>query len=499
MIQEMRAGFFTGVLALFFAATTAVSQEKSGSEQGELDCNSDAVSGSGCLLTLASGVEVGAVRARDSASGERREAQFTAFENAAEGDFLRKAQAVILIDDSTNVGPDQRRRTMAQIRGAANDLVRTLPENTDIALVFYDQVARTINSFGASASEIESSLDELAFSGDTTRTFGALSEVVASLAKRPALTRSVYLFTDGEAEDAASRGSVVAAARKAKVSISVFIAHWRRAGAPERGGAETMFQLVAKETGGAFAISNVTDAPKFNPRFSADIADQMKRGGLIRVDGASTDSIVSVDLVRPGIGARREVTEVSDSLKAPRDSTPAATQVAEKQEEKTGFMALVRAQWLYFAIGAGVLLLLLLAALMLRKKKAGAEMESLEAVDPPLSDDDQTRQVDISANGDAAGPVLARLRLNRNGSVMEIRDRKFSIGRGSQNEVVLDDDSISRIHCEFHMTRDEAFAITDLRSLNGTTVNGEPVSTKTLTDGDVIRLGEVDVTFHMGA
>ncbi|MEL6794919.1 MAG: FHA domain-containing protein, partial [Pseudomonadota bacterium] len=59
----------------------------------------------------------------------------------------------------------------------------------------------------------------------------------------------------------------------------------------------------------------------------------------------------------------------------------------------------------------------------------------------------------------------------------------------------LKDDSISRIHCEFHLTREGQFAVTDLQSLNKTRVNGEEIKTQTLNDGDLIKLGEVELRF----
>ncbi len=69
------------------------------------------------------------------------------------------------------------------------------------------------------------------------------------------------------------------------------------------------------------------------------------------------------------------------------------------------------------------------------------------------------------------------------------------IGRGIENDVVLDDLGVSRHHATLAW-RDGAFEIADLGSTNGTQVNGQLKSgPHRLKDGDIIRLYEVELTF----
>jgi pSer/pThr/pTyr-binding forkhead associated (FHA) protein len=68
------------------------------------------------------------------------------------------------------------------------------------------------------------------------------------------------------------------------------------------------------------------------------------------------------------------------------------------------------------------------------------------------------------------------------------------IGRGFAAELRLDDGSVSRKHAVLHV-RQTSVRILDDRSANGTYVNGRRVTQADLTDGDVIVLGRVVLSF----
>ncbi len=68
-------------------------------------------------------------------------------------------------------------------------------------------------------------------------------------------------------------------------------------------------------------------------------------------------------------------------------------------------------------------------------------------------------------------------------------ERPAIIGRGEVAQVQLRDDGISRRHAMV-VRVDGELCIEDLRSANGTRVNGEPITRHILRDGDKIQLGE---------
>ncbi|MCR4317659.1 MAG: FHA domain-containing protein [Planctomycetes bacterium] len=82
-----------------------------------------------------------------------------------------------------------------------------------------------------------------------------------------------------------------------------------------------------------------------------------------------------------------------------------------------------------------------------------------------------------------------------------IRDRFISIddatkvitvGRGEGNDIQIDEVKSSRNHCKLEKMGDE-FVLVDLKSTNGTCVNGERVSQQALNWGDEITIGKTKI------
>lgn len=65
---------------------------------------------------------------------------------------------------------------------------------------------------------------------------------------------------------------------------------------------------------------------------------------------------------------------------------------------------------------------------------------------------------------------------------------RIRIGRDPSNDLALDDDELSRFHCEIRDDGGMAVLI-DLRSANGTRVNGKEVTSAVLRPGDNIEIG----------
>ncbi len=69
-----------------------------------------------------------------------------------------------------------------------------------------------------------------------------------------------------------------------------------------------------------------------------------------------------------------------------------------------------------------------------------------------------------------------------------------SVGRAAENDISIDDAALSRRHAEFYR-EGGAWAIKDLGTSNGTTVNGETIRTRVLQNKDVVRFGEIEISF----
>ena len=80
----------------------------------------------------------------------------------------------------------------------------------------------------------------------------------------------------------------------------------------------------------------------------------------------------------------------------------------------------------------------------------------------------------------------------------EIRHKITVIGRGTDADIRLTDQAVSRRHAEIRIVN-SATMLNDLQSTNGTTVNGVTVTTTALSDGDEIRIGETVLTYRAPA
>jgi signal transduction histidine kinase len=84
------------------------------------------------------------------------------------------------------------------------------------------------------------------------------------------------------------------------------------------------------------------------------------------------------------------------------------------------------------------------------------------------------------------------------GKRFEFMSSSLTLGRDSSNAIRLQDTEISRRHAELRLERD-GYRVVDLRSANGTFLNGQPVDHSLLHSGDRLQLGQTVMLFHEGS
>jgi hypothetical protein len=140
---------------------------------------------------------------------------------------------------------------------------------------------------------------------------------------------------------------------------------------------------------------------------------------------------------------------------------------------------------------------------------------------PPIAPHDKTRVSVIREKPPAAPPSVAAASsaaaprptrstgsrrvgsLTQDGplaAVFPLIDDEYTIGRLTSNAIAINDASVSSRHARINRTK-EGFVIEDLKSRNGTFVNGERVNDgkRLLADNDLVRLGKVLFTFNLAA
>lgn len=91
--------------------------------------------------------------------------------------------------------------------------------------------------------------------------------------------------------------------------------------------------------------------------------------------------------------------------------------------------------------------------------------------------------------------AAARLLNNAGTQSIELDARRLIMGRSNSCDIVLDDINASRNHAELVHEDNDDWVINDLGSTNGTLVNGRRITSRTLYEGDRIRIGTNDFIF----
>ncbi|UGB38647.1 FHA domain-containing protein [Frateuria soli] len=94
----------------------------------------------------------------------------------------------------------------------------------------------------------------------------------------------------------------------------------------------------------------------------------------------------------------------------------------------------------------------------------------------------------------AAAPVLEGANGGLQGQRISLRPGRQTIGRRGDNDIVLDDLSVSASHA-WIMNQQNHYVIMNTLSTNGTFVNGKRVHEATLRHGDRVRFGQLEFTF----
>jgi hypothetical protein len=116
-----------------------------------------------------------------------------------------------------------------------------------------------------------------------------------------------------------------------------------------------------------------------------------------------------------------------------------------------------------------------------RAAKAGVPIPSAA---PPMPDIQVVARV-TQQNGTREVPL-----------VFKPGGKRLNVGRASDNELSLNDASVSKIHAALLMTGEGTLLVADTGSTNGTYINGRRIAygeSRVIEDGDVIGFGDVEV------
>lgn len=132
-------------------------------------------------------------------------------------------------------------------------------------------------------------------------------------------------------------------------------------------------------------------------------------------------------------------------------------------------------------------------------RRCGTRLRAQDAAETTLAFAGADREDTGSCGpGDAKGVggtvLVVRTVGDREGEVIRVVDDAFTIGRSPQNDLFLDDVTVSRHHARI-LADAEGFLVEDLNSLNGTYVNRKRIERHQLIDGDELQVGKFKLEF----
>lgn len=349
-------------------------------------------------------------------------------------------------------------------------LEQWLPQLEDghhrVGLAAFAGSFKTLTPIGDDPAAVLRGLESLTAAGHSTAFYQSLLTGLELLRWTSAERKSLWIFSDGIAEDTAYRhGDVVAAAQAAGVMIVGL-------GYPERESQRPQLQRLqrlAEETGGHFIAVEKQALPT---QTLADILAVVDGGGNVslQLPGFSGSQAATLKLYDSAGGVFTTALTLAGSTALPAAAFPdGTTQPLPLMPPAPAAQPQVvwpSTHWLLIGSGLAGIVLLTLWWLQQRPRVVCAEL-----------------------------PLLARFEVLDSDKQLLVSRALCRLGRAPDNDLCFSNDSVSSHHAELQRRRDASFTICDLGSTNGVWVNGERVTSQRLKDGDLVELGEIPLRF----
>lgn len=355
---------------------------------------------------------------------------------------------------------------------------------------------------------LDATLEAVKADGSATELFANSLKAIDILKNVPADRKALVIMSDGKAEDTAyTRQDVVDAARAAGVIIISLGFAESNSETP----ALQELRRLAEETDGYFDA--VVGTQSFASDFTANLPRYLENGGRIRgpVGDASGDVVVELTVKVAGgasySASQTVAIEAAPVAEPPKPLSTIASLYAAVRGKESGTVKWADSNQIMAWLALAILPLAILIGVFLWLRTRNREQN--DAYDDVELDDSETlstmRTDALEGDFEDGSTRVVSMAQTTSFGYFEIvgsEDRPFhiqahsiSIGRHSDNDFVLTNDSVHRHHAHFHIGPGGTPTINDLDTTNGMTVNGVRVDRADLQSGDLIELGEVRLRY----
>lgn len=425
-----------------------------------------------CQLRATDAVKFKAVKATVKSRSEPLDAEFTPL-NARETSL-----AVLFL---VQISDQNRRGLVPQMYDAVLKISDARSDKRRFAAYSFANDLNLVADFSASKADFDRQVRAIRAVTWPSQLYKVSLEAIAKLAREPADRKALVILGDGTSDDVSyEHEQVVKAAKDAGIAIHALgYLSTDAADLPKF----QVLRRLADDTGGFRREVRVGGAQKFttNNQFVPDV---LENGGTARITLTPPAGPTTVTITADFEGGRSESVDYAVTVPAPPapaielpkwlGQSPAADDNVPQPWHRRALRWLLGTP-LGLATGAGCLLALAgLATLAIRRRSPS---------DGEAADD---------------GRVYGWLdMLDGNASKYPLRTTNVRIGRHRDNDICLQNDSISRRHALLHFNAENRrFVITDLGGDNGVIVNKIKQQSHELNDGDLVELGEVRLRFR---
>ena len=388
---------------------------------------------------------------------------------------------VFLIDSSKSIS----KKFLRHIKSSARDIARNIGPQDKIAIYHFDDSVSLLNTFTQDIDQIIKNINRVKRHGTKTLLYNAIYDSIVLLDKVKQINKKIIVFTDGKDEGSSvGEEDVIQSARNSAIPI-YFISF-------KNSNRKRIMAHISEHTGGRLIYSNSHEdvagmyrsiLSYMNRRYVASYQTHLKKDGL--------NHAVEVRLHHGDI-QDRDVT----FLRLDRDV--AAWDLISLHN--------------YICIGIIFLLLVILFIVIIcflnREKRyfqKQYENEKQLLLEKALGSgmqksDGAVEEQQAASLGDDEGCYVHAWLYQKDGPELGkkylIQTREAFIGRGINNSIVIDDESVSIQHAKIRNING-IYHIFDLLSEYGTQLNGKKLlRPKALHDWDEIKIGRIILIFR---
>jgi len=353
------------------------------------------------------------------------------------------SSVLVMVDTSD---PKRKETIEKKNRQVLLEIIEQLKANQKLGIASFDSEINILTPITSDKSALRVGAKELNASGLSTEFYKSILSGIDVLKKTDSSRKGLIIMSDGKDEDRAyRREDVLLAAKEANISILSI-------GFLEKANESPYLQTLEKLSNDTFGqYINGTEL-KFPDKFKKNPFSFIENGGSFQVSSINLYGLIKVE-ISLGLTNGGTLTLV-DQIDIPDGRT-----------YFNKFYDLILENPIWASISLFLSLIFFYLFYLLYRKKFNAT-------------------------------IFAYLKeTDGNKTVYEIKKSPLRIGRNSENDIVLSNDSVSLFHAELSKRRDGAFYIVDLSSTNGTFINDNKINQSNINDGDLIEIGEVRLYF----